>query len=321
MQVPASLSHMPYGRLVLSNGKFERIVEGSSITSVGEGCIVANSGAYKIKTDLLRKYLPSLRPDKNSGELFFTDVLNLAKTDGVEIEIIQSSDYWSFHGVNTKEDLVEAEKIMQKRLREEFLNRGVVMQDPNSVFFSFDTELSPGVEIEPFVVLRPGVKIGSGSVIHSFSYLEDCCIQKRSSVGPFARIRGNSDIGTDVCIGNFVEVKGSKISSGTKAKHLSYLGDSEIGTNANIGAGVITCNFDGEKKHKTAIGNNAMIGANVSLVAPLIIGENSKIGAGSTITENVQDETLALTRPPQVTVPIKKRERTIIKRKDQRSTS
>lgn len=204
--------------------------------------------------------------------------------------------------MNTQHDLACAEYIFQTHMRHKFLEAGVTMVDPESVYFSYDTKVAPGVHIEPHVFFGLGVSIEAGARVRAFSHLEGAKVANEASVGPFARLRPGTYVGEGARIGNFVEIKKSDIQSGAKVSHLSYVGDAEIGQGANIGAGTITCNYDGKSKHKTTIGEGAFIGSNTALVAPVTIGGGAMVGAGSTITEDVAPGDLSLTRAPQKTL-------------------
>ena len=198
---------------------------------------------------------------------------------------------------------------LQENLRKKFIKQGVKMIAPDTVFFSKDTKIGKNVTIEPYVVIGKKVKINNSVIIHSFSHLENTKIENNVKVGPYARVRPGVVLKSGSRIGNFVEVKKSIIGRGSKVSHLSYIGDSNLGNNVNIGAGTITCNYDGKKKHKTNIKNGAFIGSNTSLVAPVIINENSIVGAGSVITKNVNKKSLALTRSEQVEIKNYKRKK------------
>ena len=208
--------------------------------------------------------------------------------------------------VETPTQLAQAEAVMQKRLRERALQAGACLQDPDSVIFSFDTLLESGVIVEPNVVFAPGVRVAQGARIRAFSHLEGANIESFATIGPYARVRPGTSIGARARIGNFVEVKQANIEEEAKVNHLSYVGDANVGKRANVGAGTITCNFDGKEKHKTNIGDDAFIGSNTSLVAPVRVGKGATIGAGSTITDDVADETLAIARARQSNLPRKK---------------
>ena len=198
---------------------------------------------------------------------------------------------------------------LQNNLRKKFLKKGVKMIAPDTVFFSIDTKIGRNVSIEPYVVIGKKVKINNNVIIHSFSHLENTKIENNVSIGPYARIRPGSILKSGSKVGNFVEVKKSIIGKGSKANHLSYIGDTTLGRNVNIGAGTITCNYDGKKKHKTIIKNSVFVGSNSSLVAPVTIGEKSIIGAGSVITKNVKKKSLALSRSPQLEIKNYKRKK------------
>ncbi len=204
-------------------------------------------------------------------------------------------------GINTKAQLAEAEQIMQARLRKVALEAGVTMIAPETVFLAADTTFGNDVTIEPFVVIGPGVSIGDGAVIHSFSHLVQASIGRQASVGPYARLRPGTSLGEGAKVGNFVETKAATLEAGVKVNHLSYIGDTHIGAGANIGAGTITCNYDGFGKYKTTIGAGAFVGSNSSLVAPVKIGSGAYIGSGSVITREVPDDALAVERSQQTT--------------------
>ncbi len=217
---------------------------------------------------------------------------------GLEAVVIETSED-EVRGVNTKAQLAEAEAVMQARLRKAALEAGVTMVAPETVFLAADTTFGKDVTIEPFVVIGPGVTIGDGAVIHSFSHLVETSVGARASVGPYARLRPGTLLGEGTKIGNFVETKAARLEAGVKVNHLSYIGDAEIGAASNIGAGTITCNYDGFSKHKTLIGKAAFIGTNSSLVAPVKIGDGAYIGSGSVITRDVPDDAMAVERSPQ----------------------
>jgi bifunctional UDP-N-acetylglucosamine pyrophosphorylase/glucosamine-1-phosphate N-acetyltransferase len=295
MKLPKDLTHMQYGRVI--DGK---IVEYRDASPEEKRVNLVNSGVYKFNTKFLRNNIEELRNNNSSGEYYLTDVLRNS-----EAEVFISDDYWAFHGINVPEDLVMAEEIMQDRIRKKMVRNGVRLLDPNTVYFSTKTHIEKDVIVEQNVVFNGKVEVKSGAIIKSFSYIEDCSIEEHAKVGPFARIRGNSNINESSEIGNFVEVKGSIIGRQSKAKHLAYIGDSELGEYVNVGAGAITCNYDGFRKHRTVIGNNVMVGANCSLVAPVNIGAGTIIGAGSTITEDTEEKTLAIARARQQNKMIK----------------
>lgn len=295
MKIPETLMNMAYGRVIVKDHKFVKIIEYKDANNSEKNCSLANSGVYKFKTDALKININNVTMNNKGGEYYLTDVFNCNN----DVDVIVSDDYSAFHGINTMSDLSLAENIMQNRLRKMFMDNGVKLLDPSTVYFSADTEIEQDVVIEENVVIKECVRIQSKSVIKSFSYLEKCVIGEGVKIGPFARIRGDAVMNERSEIGNFVEVKGSTIGKGTKIKHLSYIGDAALGEKVNIGAGVITCNYDGFNKHKTQIENGAMIGANCSLVAPIHIGAMSIVAAGSTIVSNVPNNCLGIARSRQ----------------------
>ena len=205
-------------------------------------------------------------------------------------------------GVNNKKELAEAEYLAQSKLREKFLLKGVTLIDPETVYFSEDTKIDKDAIIYPNVFIGKNVKIGKESSILSFSHLEDCLIGKNVSIGPFARIRPGTEIADTAKVGNFVEIKKSRIDKGSKVNHLTYIGDAEVGKDVNIGAGTVTCNYDGKNKYKTVIEDGAFIGSNSSLIAPVKIEKNAYVGSGSAISKNVKEETLGIERTSQVEI-------------------
>jgi bifunctional UDP-N-acetylglucosamine pyrophosphorylase / glucosamine-1-phosphate N-acetyltransferase len=202
-------------------------------------------------------------------------------------------------GINTKAQLAEAEQVMQARLRKAALDAGVTLIAPETIYLAADTTFGNDVTIEPFVVIGPGVSIADGAVIHSFSHIVQASIGRHASIGPYARLRPGTALGEGVRIGNFVETKAATLEAGAKVNHLSYVGDAHVGEGANIGAGTITCNYDGFSKHKTTIGKGAFVGTNSSLVAPVKIGDRAYVGSGSVITKDVPDDAMAVGRSPQ----------------------
>ena len=231
-------------------------------------------------------------------EYYLTDAVSVVRELGWEAVVIETSED-EVRGINTKAQLAEAEAVMQARLRKAALEAGVTLIAPETVYLAADTTFGKDVTIEPFVVIGPGVSISDGAVIHSFSHIVQAAIGKKASVGPYARLRPGTSLGDGARIGNFVEVKAATLEAGVKVNHLSYIGDAHVGANANIGAGTITCNYDGFSKHKTTIGEGAFVGTNSSLVAPVKIGNGAYIGSGSVITKDVPADALAVERSPQ----------------------
>lgn len=293
-----------YGRVVFESGSriLDRIVEYKDANEEERRIRICNAGIMAAPAGQFFRWLSMLKNDNAQKEYYLTDVPHFAREDGVRCGVVECAEAVAM-GVNSRSELARAESLMQARLREEALYRGVGMRDPDSVFLSYDTVLEPDVQIEPFVVFGPGVTVRSGALIRAFSHLEGAEVGRHAVVGPYARLRPGAALEENVHIGNFVEVKNSRVGSGTKANHLAYLGDATIGAGANIGAGTITCNYDGFDKHETVIGAGAFIGSNTALVAPVTVGEGAFIGAGSTIAEDVAPDALAVVRAEQVEKP------------------
>ena len=292
-----------YGRLILDNdGNLERIVEAREASSDQLNTSFCNSGVMAIDAKVLPALLEQINNDNSKGEYYLTDIVKIAVSQGRLCSVIEGNEQ-ELIGINSKIDLAEAESILQQRLRHAAMRDGTTLIDPSTVYFSWDTNLGSNVTVGPNVYFGPGVTIEDDVYIHSFSHLEGAKVASGAVIGPFARLRPGADIGSNARIGNFVEVKNSAISDGVKANHLSYIGDAKIGQNANLGAGTITCNYDGQKKLATEVGEEAFIGSNTALVAPVKIGKGAVIGAGSVITKDVEDEALAVTRSNQNVVP------------------
>lgn len=288
-----------YGRLIVDDGGVLRqIVEASEASEEQKAIRLCNGGVMLFDATKLWPLLDQLRADNAKKEFFLTDCVALARKEGLRSVVAPiSSD--EVLGVNTRVDLALAEKTMQRRLREKAMLGGVTMIDPESVFISADTKFGRDVSIAPHVVIGLGVEIGDGVEIRAFTQLEHVKVESKAIIGPFSRIRPNSCIGEGAHIGNFVEVKNSTVSAGAKINHLSYVGDSDVGANANIGAGTITANYDGVRKNHTHIGEKASIGSNTVLVAPVSVGNEATVAAGSVITKNVPDKALAFARSRQ----------------------
>ena len=291
-----------YGRLLTEGGRVLAIREHKDASDEERRIGLCNSGIIGFRGDTLRGVIDRIGNKNAKGEYYLTDAVELAAGDGKRIDFIEA-DARELVGVDNREKLAEAEATFQAFKRKEAMENGVTLRDPASVWFSWDTEIGRDVTIFPNVVFGPGVKIADNVEIRAFCDIEDAVIGEGASIGPFARIRGGAELGPDVHLGNFVEVKKSKIGAGTKAGHLSYLGDAEIGSRTNIGAGTITCNYDGVNKDKTIIGDNVFIGSNASLVAPVTIGDGAYTASGSVITQDVPADALALGRARQENKP------------------
>ena len=288
-----------YGRLILDDEEtIARIVEYKDLQPGEEAITLCNSGIVCGKSGILRHLVAQLDTRNASGEYYLTDIAELAKRGNLGCSVMICSEEETI-GINTQEDLALAEGVFQQNKRWEILENGVSLQSPDTTFFSLDTVIHNDVVIEPNVFIGAGVKIKSGARIRAFTYLEGCFIGENSVIGPFARVREGTTIGENCRIGNFVEIKKADIKAGTKASHLTYIGDAEIGENTNIGAGTIFCNYDGIHKYKTTIGNDSFIGSNTLLISPVEVGKNAMTAAGSVINKNVPDGALGISRSKQ----------------------
>ena len=293
-----------YGRLVMQGDYLARIVEYSDANEAERAIGFCNAGGMAALGTDMRDWLAQVTNNNAKGEFYLTDIAAIARAEGINVAALEAP-YDECLGVNSRAELAEAEAAFQAHARARFMAAGVSLQAPETVFFAADTEIGADTVIGPHVVFGPGVKIDGNVEIKAFSHLEGCVVRSGAIIGPYARLRPGAEIGEDVHIGNFVEVKAAKLGKGVKANHLTYLGDAEIGPGTNIGAGTITCNYDGKAKHRTKIGANAFIGSNTALVAPVSVGDGALIAAGSVINQDVPDNALALGRARQVTKPRK----------------
>ena len=289
-----------YGRLAVADGRLVAIVEDRDADAALKAEAACNSGVMAFAADRLPALLDALTLHGDKGEYYLTDTVAQAVARGWTCVAVEGPAEEGL-GVNSQQQLVEARNALQARLRQRLLEGGVILEAPETLQLCADTEIGPGAVIEPYVVLGPGVRIGAGAVIHSFSYLERSTVDEHAEVGPFARLRPGSDIGSRAKVGNFVETKNTRLEPGAKASHLSYLGDTVVGAAANIGAGTITCNYDGFGKYPTRIGAGAFIGSNTALVAPVTVGDGAIVAAGSTITQDVPADGFAIARARQDT--------------------
>jgi len=288
-----------YGRLVVSaDGNLERIVEARDASPKEAKIGLCNAGIMAIDGTKLFGLLDRIGNTNAKGEYYLTDIVGLARADGLRVSVTRA-DADEVLGIDTRAVLAVAEATFQGRMRAKALENGVTLIAPGTVFFSHDTRLAEDVLIEPNVVFGPGVTVEKGATIRAFSHLEGAHVGTGSIIGPFARLRPGADLGADVHIGNFVEVKKSTLGDGVKANHLAYLGDATIGAKTNIGAGTITCNYDGFDKFQTTIGAGAFIGSDTMLVAPVSIGAGAYTGSGSTITKDVPANALSVERSDQ----------------------
>ncbi len=287
-----------YGRLLLDGSKLVAIREQADATEEERAVTLCNAGIMAMDGKRALSLLDRIGNANSKGEYYLVDAVAIARELGLESVVIETSED-EVRGINTKAQLAEAEAAMQNRLRQAAMDAGVTLIAPETVYLAADTRFGADVTIEPFVVIGPGVSIGDGAVIHSFSHLVQSTLGRNTQLGPYARLRPGTSLGDGAKIGNFVEAKAAVLEPGVKVNHLSYVGDAHIGARSNIGAGTITCNYDGFSKHKTTIGEGAFIGTNTSLVAPVNIGAGAYIGSGSVITRDVPDDALALERSPQ----------------------
>jgi bifunctional UDP-N-acetylglucosamine pyrophosphorylase/glucosamine-1-phosphate N-acetyltransferase len=288
-----------YGRLIVAGGKLIAIREEAD-ASAGERAIdLCNGGIMALSGAQALAILERIGAHNRKGEYYLTDAVAIARDMKLNVVAVEVEED-EVRGINTKSQLAEAEAVAQQRLRKAALDAGVTFVAPETVFLCSDTKFGKDVVVEPYVVFGEKVTVEDGAVIHSFSHLVGAHVGKGASVGPFARLRPGTRLGDGARVGNFVEVKQAVIEAGAKANHLSYIGDAVVGANANVGAGTITCNFDGSAKHRTTIGEGAFIGSNSALVAPVEIGARAYIGSGSVITEDVPADALAVARGKQV---------------------
>ena len=295
-----------YGRLLQNaQGELQKIVEAAEAGCINQSIDLYNGGAMAIDGLKLPSFLDCLEASNSKGEYYLTDIIEISNQNGGYVSIVEGDETEAL-GIDTQRDLAKAENIMQSRLKSQMMSEGVSFVAPETVFLSYDTKIGRDTRVHPHVVFGKGVYIGENCEIKSFSHIEGAKVGNGSIIGPYARLREGADIGNEARIGNFVEVKKSQIGEGSKVNHLSYVGDAEIGVATNIGAGTITCNYDGKNKHKTIIADGTFIGSNSSLVAPLVLGENSYTGAGSVITKDVPKGKLAVARGKQVNLNKKK---------------
>lgn len=291
-----------YGRLLVEGGTLFGIVEEREASEAQRAIDLCNGGIMLFDGQLLSKLLAGLNNNNAKGEYYLTDVISIARHAGHACAFVEIP-FEEVMGVNSRAEQAAVELVMQKRLRAAAMAAGVTMIDPDSIYLSWDTQFRQDVTIDPNVFFGPGVHVADDVQIRSFSHLEGVTIDTGAIIGPFARLRPGSEIGAGVHIGNFVEIKQTQVAQGAKINHLSYIGDASVGAHANIGAGTITCNYDGFTKSRTDIGAGAFIGSNTALVAPVKIGAQALVGAGSVITSDVPADALALERSPQKVAP------------------
>src|SRR4051812_24859874 len=288
-----------YGRIILGEGDtIAKMVEYKDASEDERASRLCNSGMMAVRAKDLFRWLAKVGNDNAAGEYYLPDIVNVAAAEGREAVVIEGDPYEAA-GVNSRAELAHLELEWQRRRRERALEEGATLIDPESVWFAYDTRLGRDVTVEPHVVFGPGVSVADGATIHAFSHIDGATIGVKASIGPFARIRPGTVLADRTKVGNFVELKKAKVGEGAKVNHLSYVGDATIGERANIGAGTITCNYDGFGKYQTEIGDGAFIGSNTALVAPVKVGDGAIVGAGSVITRDVEADSLAIERNDQ----------------------
>ena len=291
-----------YGRLVLRDGTLERIVEFKDATEEERAITLCNSGIVVASAPVLFDLLDGVGNDNAAGEYYLTDIVALARDRGLTAAAVACDEAETL-GINSREELAEAERIFQQTARAEALAEGVALPAPETVIFGFDTVIGRDATVEPYVVFGPGVTVETGARIRAFSHLEGCHVSRGAVVGPYARLRPGAELAEDTRVGNFCEIKNAEICEGAKVNHLSYIGDARIGAGTNVGAGTITCNYDGVFKHRTEVGERAFIGSNTMLVAPVTVGDEAMTASGSVITRDVPDGALAVARGRQENKP------------------
>jgi len=299
--VPADA--LRYGRIIAEGGRILKMVEHKDASEEERRCQLCNSGLMAVRAEDLFTLLARVGNDNAQGEYYLPDVVNIAIGDGRPCAVVTTEDPSEVAGINSRAELAQAEAQWQAFKRDEAMAGGATLRAPETVFFSYDTELGRDVTVEPNVVFGPGVKVADGATICAFSHLEGASVGTGCEVGPFARLRPGAVMEARSKVGNFVEMKKTVLGEGAKANHLTYLGDAEVGAGANIGAGTITCNYDGYFKYKTVIGDRAFIGSNSALIAPVKIGADAIVAAGSAVSRDVADGEMRMVRAEQLVKP------------------
>ncbi len=295
---------LQYGRVLAhDDGRIAMMVEYKDATEEQRACRLCNSGLMAVKSADLFDLLARVGNDNAQGEYYLVDIVNVATLEGRACAVIVTPDPDEVGGINSRGELAEAEGRWQAKRRIAAMADGVTLIAPETVFFAWDTQLGRDVTIEPNVVFAPGVTVADNVTIHAFSHLEGATLESGVAIGPYARLRPGAVLRKGAKVGNFVEVKNAELGEGAKANHLTYVGDASVGAKANLGAGTITCNYDGYFKHRTVIGERAFIGSNSALVAPVKIGADAIVAAGSTVTRDVADGELRLVRGEQLVKP------------------
>jgi bifunctional UDP-N-acetylglucosamine pyrophosphorylase/glucosamine-1-phosphate N-acetyltransferase len=291
-----------YGRLVMAGDSLERIVEFKDATEAEKAITLCNSGVVCADAPTLFRLVDSVGNENAAGEFYLTDIVAIARQKGLTVGAVRCDESETL-GINTRAELAAAEAAFQARARVGAMETGVQLIAPETIHFALDTHIGGDAVVGPYVVFGPGVTVENGAEIRAFCHLEGCHISAGAVIGPFARLRPGTEVGPDAKVGNFVEVKAAILGEGAKVNHLSYIGDAEVGEHANIGAGTVTCNYDGVMKHRTVIGARAFVGSDTMLVAPVTVGADAITGSGSVITADVPAGALALGRARQEVKP------------------
>jgi bifunctional UDP-N-acetylglucosamine pyrophosphorylase/glucosamine-1-phosphate N-acetyltransferase len=291
-----------YGRVIGQDGLVERVVEWADATPAERAETLCNAGVLCAAADDMRRWLRAVEPSPTTGEYYLPEAVVLARAEDARVAAVEAP-FAELRGINSRAELAEAEAVVQERLRRDAMDGGATLVAPGTVFLSADTVLGRDVTVGPHCVFGPGVRVADGAEIRAFSHLEGAVVEQGAVIGPYARLRPGTTVGAGAHVGNFVELKATQLGAGAKANHLAYLGDSTIGARTNIGAGTITCNYDGYAKHRTHVGAGAFIGSDSVLVAPLRIGDGAFVAAGSTITEDVAADAMAFGRARQESKP------------------
>jgi bifunctional UDP-N-acetylglucosamine pyrophosphorylase/glucosamine-1-phosphate N-acetyltransferase len=294
---------LQYGRIVASDGRITKMVEHKDASETERACRLCNSGLMAVRSDELFTLLARVGNANSQGEYYLVDIVNIANADGRTCAVVVTADADEVAGINSRAELAEAEARWQARRRRQAMDDGATLIAPDTVWFAWDTALGRDVTVEPNVFFGPGVSVADNVTIRGFCHIEGATLASGVEVGPYARLRPGAVLQEKSKIGNFVEMKKAVLGPGAKANHLTYLGDAEIGAGANIGAGTITCNYDGYFKHKTVIGERAFIGSNSALIAPVRIGADAIVAAGSAVSRDVADGELRLVRAEQLIKP------------------
>lgn len=291
-----------YGRLVMNGQALERIVEYKDASDNERDITLCNSGLLACDAELLFSLIDDVGNDNAAGEYYLPDVVAIARSRGLNVTAVACDEAQTL-GVNSRVDLAAADAVFQARARADLLDLGVTLMAPETVYLAADTVIGRDTVIEPNVVFGPGVTVESGATIRAFSHLEGCHVSRGAIVGPYARLRPGAELAENTRVGNFVEIKNAEIAEGAKVNHLSYIGDATVGAATNIGAGTITCNYDGVMKHQTTIGQNVFVGSNTMLVAPVTIGDGAMTATGTVVTRDVEADALAVARAKQDNKP------------------